>query len=83
MSEVKTTKVKVIEKKLGKQRAFGQYYDGIVEIDPRLESFDYLDTLIHEMLHHHFPEATEEEILEIATKIATQIWAKDYRRLAK
>ena len=26
---------KVVEKKLGRENAFGQYYDGVVEIDPR------------------------------------------------
>ena len=83
MNEVNLTKAKVKERKLGREQAFGQYYDGLVEIDPRLESKEYLDTLIHEMLHHHFPELSESEVLTIATCMANQIWAKNYRRLAK
>ena len=79
----KTTKTTVIERKLGRERAFGQYYDGIVEIDPRQCSHEYLDTLIHEMLHHHFPEATEKEITTIAERMTAQIWDKNYRRLTK
>jgi hypothetical protein len=80
---IKTSKAQIVERKLGREKAFGQYFDGVVEIDPRLDSFDYLDTLIHEMLHHHFPDASEAQVTEIATKMATQIWRKDYRKLAK
>lgn len=76
-------KAQVVEKCLGRERAFGQYYDGVVEIDPRQDSKDYLDTLIHELLHHYFQDLPEAEVLEIATQITAQIWAKNYRKVAK
>ena len=83
MREVNLTKAKVSERKLGREQAYGQYYDGLVEIDPRLDSKEYLDTLIHEMLHHHLPDLSESDVLAIATRMTNQIWRKNYRRLAK
>lgn len=83
MGKRKSTKLQIVERKLGREGAYGQYYDGVIEIDPRLDAFEYLDTLIHEMLHHHFPDLSEEDVTEIATKMATQIWRKNYRKLTK
>ena len=74
---------KVVEKKLGRENAFGQYYDGVVEIDPRQSPKDYLDTLIHEHLHHLFGDLTEEEVVVAANQLASAIWAKNYRRIVK
>jgi len=72
------------EKKLGRLGAWGLCYDdGQIEIDPRLESKDYLDTLIHEMLHHHFPELEEEDVEMIATKMAKELWKANYRKIKK
>ena len=76
-------KAQVVEKCLGREGAYGQYYDGVIEIDPRQDSQDYLDTLIHELLHHYFRELPEDQVLEIATQITAQIWAKNYRKVEK
>jgi len=74
---------RVKEKKLGKEHVWGLAYmdEGYLEIDPRLGSKDYLDTLIHEMLHCYLPELEEEDIDCMATKMANQIWRKGYRRI--
>jgi len=70
------------EKKLGRTGAWGLCYDdGKIEIDPRLASKDYLDTLIHELLHHHFPDLEEEDVETIATRITSEIWKAGYRRM--
>ena len=76
-------KVQIVEKKLGREGAYGQYYDGVIEIDPRQSSEEYLDTLIHEMLHHYFPDLLEAEVLHIATQMTASIWSKNYRKVAK
>lgn len=73
-----------IEKKLGRTGAIGLCYsDGNIEIDPRLNSKEYLDTLIHEMLHHHFPELEEEDVAIIATKMTRELWKAGYRKIKK
>jgi len=76
--------VKVVERKLGREKAVGQCYTnkGLVEIDPRQCSKDYLDTLIHEMLHLYFPEDEEWRVLKVATKMTNELWKKKYRRIS-
>jgi len=81
MKNVKTSKPKIKEKKLGREMAMGQCYDGIIEIDPRQTSEEYLDTMIHEMLHHHFPELTEEQVIKISNLMSKSLWNKGYRRI--
>lgn len=57
------------------------YEDAYIEIDPRQDSAEFLDTLIHEMLHCFLPNLEEQYIKKVATKIKNAIWAKKYRRL--
>jgi hypothetical protein len=54
---------------------------GAIEIDPRLSSLHYLDTLIHELLHREFCFLREEVVTEVATVIAKELWEKNFRRL--
>lgn len=54
-----------------------------VEIDPRQCSKEFLDTLIHELIHCFFPNMDEEYVEKMSTKIANQIWSKGYRRIQK
>lgn len=73
---------KVIERKLGKEKAFGMYYsDGIIEIDPRQKSKSYLNTLIHEHLHHLCPNRGEAWVKNSAGVLTRAIWDKGFRRL--
>lgn len=77
--------VKVVEKKLGRENALGlcYKYNGLIEIDPRQDSKEYLDTLVHELLHFYFPVAAEWRVDEVAHRIAAQIWKRQFRRLQK
>ena len=54
---------------------------GLIEIDPRQDSKCYMDTLIHEMLHAYFPEATEHEVEKMATRMANELWKRKFRRI--
>lgn len=75
-------RMKVVERKLGREQALGQAHsDGLVEIDPRQVSKEYLDTMIHEMLHIYFPDTPEWKIAKVATKMARTLWKSKYRRL--
>jgi hypothetical protein len=85
MAKQRISKLKVVERKLGREEALGLCWKktGLIEIDPQLESKAHLDTLIHEMLHLYFPEEEEWRIAKVATKMATVLWTHRYRRLQK
>jgi len=76
-------KIVIKEKKLGREKAMGQSYkeDGLIEIDPRQNSFDYLDTVIHESFHVLFPKLTEKQVISKSKKLATVLWDLHYRRV--
>ena len=60
-------KVKI--EKLARQRAWGTY-DGIIRIDPRTRGKARLEVLIHEYLHHLWPDKAEEAVTEAADRLA-------------
>ena len=80
--------INVQERKLGKEGAMGlAHYDffgknlNLIEIDPRQNSKDYLDTLIHEALHIMFPDWSEKEVVEHSGRLTRLIWRQGYRRI--
>ena len=79
------SKLKIIERKLGRERACGQFTSGdnLVEIDPRLKPRMYLNTLCHELTHYLFPEASESKVETTGRILAHHIWAAGYRRIVK
>lgn len=79
----RSPKLKIVERKLGREGAVGLCYQGLglIEIDPRQPSKEYLDTLIHELLHAYLPDMAEEEVARIATEITRVLWKKQFRRL--
>ena len=81
----KPTKIKVIDKLLGRQKAVGQAYSDarIIEIDPRQTSKNYLDTLIHELLHVYAPNWSETKVSKTANEMTDIIWKKNYRRIKR
>jgi hypothetical protein len=81
----KKTKVKVIWRPLGKERAWGQAETDparpVVEIDPRLSPKRELETLTHEMLHVAFPEMSEKEVDRAGKVISAVLWQENFRRV--
>ena len=78
-------KLKITERKLGREKAYGQCWKGdyLIEMDERLRAKHYLSVLVHELLHHVFPWMSETMVTRAAPKIAKGIWQQQYRRLAK
>ena len=78
-------KIKVREKKLGRQGAVGLAYadEMMIEIDKRQNSKNYLDTLLHEMLHCFAPRWGEKRITQTANEMTRVIWDKNFRRIEK
>lgn len=79
------SKIRVVEKHLGREKAFGQAWteDKLIEIDPRQNSKDMLDTLIHEWWHVEFPTATETQVANKSKKLAKFLWKHNVRLLRK
>jgi len=80
--------IKTIEKKLGRQRALGLAETDaagrdLIVVDPRQDSKERLDTLIHEALHHIRPDWSENYVARTSRKIARIIWRDRWRRLEK
>lgn len=73
----------VIERRLGREKAFGQAYMGldIIEVDPRQDERERLDTIIHELLHLLLPGWSEREVIRGARWISQNLWREKYRRV--
>lgn len=76
-------KVKIIERKLGREKALGQAWDDLVEIDPRQCSKEYMDTAIHELLHIAQPELSESKVVRVSRLISSKLWKLGFRRIHK
>ena len=78
-------RLKIKERKLGRERARGLYWhgEGLIEIDPNQRSRPYLNTLIHEFLHHICPGRGETWVYKHAGALTKAIWERGYRRLQK
>ena len=79
----KRPKVKVVWRKLGKEKAWGQATIGenLIEIDPRLGARRQLEVLCHEQVHLTFPSMTESDVDRAGKDLAAVLWAQDYRRV--
>jgi hypothetical protein len=76
--------MKVVYKKLGRQRAYGLVYsdeEDILYIDPRVKGKKLLEVLIHEASHQLLPQAEEEEIIRISVALTKLLWKQKFRRV--
>lgn len=74
--------MKIIYRKLGKEKALGQAHsDGLIEIDERLKSKKKLEIIIHEMLHILNPEFSESKVLDQSKKMSKILWQENYREV--
>lgn len=81
----KSHPIRIVERKLGHERAMGQAWKGIglIEIDPRQSSHSYLNTLIHEGLHMCFPDMSESKVSKTAYRLSSLVWRQNFRRIKK
>jgi hypothetical protein len=75
--------MKVVYRKLGKEKAWGQaHFDSnTIEIDPRLKGRKKMEILIHEAIHLLNPEMSETKVLEQGRKIANLLWKQNFRQV--
>lgn len=78
-----SNKIKIIIRKLGKERAAGQAFQdkNLIEIDPRQSNKEFLSTAIHETLHLLYPDLEEKEVIHAEKILADVIWRLNYRRI--
>ena len=76
-------KIKIIYKKLGREKLWGEAYpdDNTIFIDERLKGKKHLEILTHETLHLLLPEAEEDEIIRISATLIKILWKENYRRI--
>ena len=76
-------RVRVVEKKLAREKASGQAFKEakLIEIDPRLWNRERLETLIHEHKHILFPEMSEYQVRRLAREMSDLVWEDGYRRI--
>ena len=76
-------RIKIIDRKLGKERAVGQAHhgDNLIEIDPRQRSRDRLDTVCHEVIHLLGPHLNEETVISHANILSDALWRDKWRRI--
>lgn len=85
MAKKRHPRVRIVERKLGLDKAWGLYYHGenLIEIDPRQKNRKYLKTLIHELLHHSCPWMSEYMVDKTARIISEGVWRQGYKRTQK
>ncbi len=73
---------KIVQKKLGRERALGQYKDWIktIEIDPRQSPKEELDTILHEAIHHALPFLDEPATAKAAKTLTMILYKYGYRK---
>jgi hypothetical protein len=80
-------KIKVVHRKLGKEKAYGLCSPGkkegewLLEIDERLRGKEHLKTLIHEVCHAVFPNASESAVTRVEKIFGDVLWRQGYRRV--
>lgn len=72
---------KVIKRKLGKEKAWGLYSDGLIEIDERIKGKKELFLYVHEYLHHLNPQLSENEVIMYSESIGDFLWKLKFRKI--
>ena len=75
--------MKVVYRKLGKEKAWGQAHtdSNMIEIDPRLKGRKKMEILIHESLHILNPEWSETKVIDQSKKLSNLLWKEHYREV--
>jgi hypothetical protein len=82
---VNYTDMKVVRRKLGKEKADGLAHidDNTIEIDERLKGKYRLEITIHEALHILYPTDSETAIIRKSKRLTNVLWKQGYRLVEK
>lgn len=72
----------IVERKLGRERAVGLCWDDgtLIEVDPRLKPYDFLGTVVHELIHSADLRLSETTVDRLARRVTAGLWRCGYRR---
>lgn len=76
----KDKKIKVIYRKLGKERLWGAAHVDFIELDTRLKGKKHMEIFTHEAFHYLFPELSEKEIVKKSILFTNTMWNDGYRK---
>jgi hypothetical protein len=73
---------KVVIKKLGRQRKWGEadHSTGIIYIDPRATGIKHLEMILHESIHIIQPYLHEEAVIDVGAELTRVLWEQGYRK---
>jgi hypothetical protein len=72
--------IKVVEKKLRKYHGYADTGTKTATVASNQSDYEYLGTLIHELIHIHFPDLSETNTDRIAKNITSNVWKKGFKR---
>lgn len=77
--------IKIEHKDLTSDGVWGWAYqdENRIELEKNQTSKEYLNTLIHEMLHCMLPDLKEPHIEKMADMLANEVWRRKFRKIAK
>ncbi len=76
-------KITVVEKKLGREKAYGQAHqdDNLIEIDPRISAKNHLYVMVHELAHLMHPDWSEIKVIKESKTISNFLWKHGFRKV--
>lgn len=77
----KRTHIRIVEKKLKDDHGIAYRDEPLIEIDPRQRRKQFLNTLVHELIHKADYSMSEKQVRKIARVIADHLWDMRYRRI--
>ena len=83
MPKKKKRKIKVIYKKLAREKVWGLAYidPDCVVIERRLKGKRLLKLLCHEISHIALPDCSEKQILKLEQLLGETLWEQNYRKV--
>lgn len=79
--KTKYPRIKFKRRKLGKEKAWGQYLNYPLEIDERARGKKELEIYLHESAHFLLPDLPEDEIIRISIRLTNTLWHEGYRKV--
>jgi len=77
----KVSRVRVVEQKLGRERAWGMASGNTIWLDERLRGQRRLEVTLHELMHLLYPHETEENVDHAGRLLSRILWRQGWRRI--
>lgn len=77
--------MRILEKKLGREKADGQadIIHKVIEVDPRVDEERRLCVMVHEALHLADWNIPEDKVVQLSEFVSPILWKAGYRRVSQ